>query len=368
MIKITKTNNLFLKVLLIFLLVTNSLSILFSGKLVQTVYDPYNRVVNNPFDNTYTSSVMEIPGNDAGPSISLFSDFVFNYGGEENIIVKEPYCRYGGQYFYNIYNDPRPGANIFTSNYSLYYCKTTLDLINKIEIPDSWRDSDLVMYCNDGNAINFKNQNLDFLTSMVSSIYKLCIIKNLDLKSENTIVYGFLVGNLNVDSDNIINKNSLKELFDNSNLFVSLDKDYFTIKEFNSSLNLGLSNKSSLIKSSSDFGISRVALYRQYKNSSREILGIESSSGFIEIGQTNSNKIMKPIYKIKFSDNWGNIEDVCMRTLAYYNPIKSFNYPSTTQKIICSTNKIIINSNAIDGDEYADNSLNLFKNIILNLN
>jgi len=195
MIKKIEKNILFIVLIFVFV-ISVGFSTSNEGVLKQTIYAPYDIVVANA----------EI-GYSAGKSEersdvelhSRYKDFGEKYDSGDLGIQTEPFCRYGGQYSINIFNDPLH-SKIYNETETLFYCKTTKDLINTIKVPSSWSDSNLILYCNDGNLINFKTQNIDFLTTKLNN-YKICIIKNLDLTSNNTILYGLEVGNFYVDSD-----------------------------------------------------------------------------------------------------------------------------------------------------------------------
>lgn len=167
------------------------LSIASAGQLKHTIYDPYGNIVE--------SSVGSYPS--SGQSNTIIEDKykTFDYNAQNSYFdSEEPYCKFGGQYNINVYNNP-DYAGVYDRTTKLYYCKTTQDLIKKIKIPQSWANKDLILYCNDGSNIYDPEFNIDFLTSKVNT-YKLCILKNLDLESENTIIYGFEAGNKLIDS------------------------------------------------------------------------------------------------------------------------------------------------------------------------
>lgn len=184
--------------LVIFLMVFQSA---YAGELKHTIYSPYNHVVGAS-TGSYPSS---------GQSNTIIEDRYddFDYNALNSYFdSKQPYCKFGGQYRINVYNNP-VYAGVYDNTIKLYYCKTTEDLIKHINIPTSWQNDNLVLYCNDGNNIYDPEFNVDFLTSKVNT-YKICVLKNLNLDSQNSIIYGFEAGNKLIDSyaSNYFNLNS----------------------------------------------------------------------------------------------------------------------------------------------------------------
>ncbi len=168
-----------------------------TGELKQTIFSPLNDELEVE-SATYSSGTTNSPINTQ--IYTRYRDFGVNYDSESTLDAGEPYCRIGGSYRLEIENDARPGGGVYKNNVELYYCSTVLDLINKIQIPLSWQNSEMTLYCNDGANINFENINFDILTSNLNT-YKVCILKNLDLDTKNTIIYGFEVGNQNLDGN-----------------------------------------------------------------------------------------------------------------------------------------------------------------------
>lgn len=125
-------------------------------------------------------------------------DSATNDGGEMSM-NPTPYCKIGGNYDYTLHSYSRRGET-YDYDETLFYCSTTKDLIESAKMPSSWNQNNLVLYCNDGNDINFGKVNLDFITSKMD-VYKLCTLKNLDLKDNNTIIFGYEVGNRIIESE-----------------------------------------------------------------------------------------------------------------------------------------------------------------------
>jgi hypothetical protein len=169
------------------------LTTLNAGTLSQTIYSPFNHVVEKESDE-YHSGITKDPVETLIDD--RYTDFV-EYSDDD---IREPFCRIGGQYMINVYNDPSPGADPSNETFKLYYCKTTRDLLRKVRIPSDWVNSDLVVYCNDGKNVHSISTNFDYITTLLNT-YKACIVKNMDLEEDNVIVYGYEVGNRIVDND-----------------------------------------------------------------------------------------------------------------------------------------------------------------------
>lgn len=168
-----------------------------TGTLKQTVFSPLGDELESA-QSTYSSGTTK--GTTNTIINTRYRDFGLNYDSGSQIDSPEPYCRLGGPYKLEVYNDARPGAGEYKKTVQLYYCSTTEDILNKVRVPSSWQNSQLTMYCNDGANINFANINFDILTSNLNT-YKVCILKNLDLATKNTIIYGFEVGNKVLDDN-----------------------------------------------------------------------------------------------------------------------------------------------------------------------
>ncbi len=249
---ITKPKSIFTLAIILFSLILISVSVNAAvgcggeGLLRITAKGPFGVILNS--EELRYSNAMSYGDN---PQISFTSycypeEHIFSYD-DFNYLSSEsgsgdvyPYCAMGGKYSYDIYNNPHIGSREYKQNLTLYYCKTTKDLIDMVKVPLDWQDANIIMYCNDGNLINFDtNINLDFLTTKINN-YKICVIKNIDLTTNNTFVYGLEVGNVEVDDDPKyffnpeINKSRITHSLDyisqisnyNSNFAISLTK-YF---------------------------------------------------------------------------------------------------------------------------------------------
>lgn len=180
-------------VFFVFVLLFISQSFISAGVLKHTVISPFGHEVAQD-ETTYESGVRQEP-------TSAIIDNAYSEFQEYDDNLNEPFCRIGGMYEIEVFNDARPGAKSTNNTYKLYYCKTTKDIIEKIKIPESWsQNANLTLYCNDGGSIKAQKYNFDFITSSTNT-YKTCVLKNMDLESNNTIIYGFDVGNRLVDKD-----------------------------------------------------------------------------------------------------------------------------------------------------------------------
>jgi hypothetical protein len=87
----------------------------------------------------------------------------------------------------------------FNLKYGKVHFKTTKDLIDNIKIPSSWASNNLTLYCSG------KYFDQDTLFNTFENFHNMCIVKNLDLKENNTILYSYLVGNPQIQ-DEILKK------------------------------------------------------------------------------------------------------------------------------------------------------------------
>ena len=181
------------------------------GNLVHTIYSPYNTELTQE-STTYYAGISTSASKTQ--ITSPYRTLVRGYETDSEVIPSpEPFCKIGGWYKINVYNNPSPGASPTNQTFNFFYCKSTKDLIDMIKIPSTWTNANLNLYCNDGNQINFENVNFDILTTQLNT-YKVCILKNQDLIEKNTIIYGFEVGNKIIDSDenNFFNSNSTNRI------------------------------------------------------------------------------------------------------------------------------------------------------------
>jgi len=172
-----------------------------NGVLNMKVYSPYETLVSEEEQSYYDGESKSVS---KSVVTSRYRDYGEKYSQNSIGFSDEPFCRIGGQYRVEVTNKNVHGN--YNKKAPLYYCKTTQDLINRIKIPENWTNSKLTLYCNDGNLINFQEYNLDFLTTKFNN-YKVCILKNELLENKNTIVYGFEIGNKEIDSNSKYNFN-----------------------------------------------------------------------------------------------------------------------------------------------------------------
>lgn len=169
------------------------------GYIQHTIYSPFDDILSE-VSESYYEGITSSGTPTIRHAVSRYQDFAENYDTGELEAQPQPYCKIGGDYIIKIKNYAGAGGTYESDEISLFYCSTLADLLSNITIPSSWSSSDLSLYCNDGQIINFENINFDLLTSRIN-VYKGCILKNEDLESENTIFYGFEVGNTYLDDD-----------------------------------------------------------------------------------------------------------------------------------------------------------------------
>ena len=177
------------KITLVFVLTLLFLNTVYAGQIKHTVIGPYGNIIaenSKSYGTEKATTIIE----------DRYKDFEYNL--ITSSFTTEPYCKFGGQYNIRVYNNPIY-AGVYDRTMKLYYCKTTQDLINHMKIPNSWQNDDLVLYCNDGSNIYNPDFNLDFLTSKVNT-YKMCVLKNLNKSSDNTLIFGYDAGNKLIDS------------------------------------------------------------------------------------------------------------------------------------------------------------------------
>lgn len=342
------------------------------GVLQHKIFSPYGDLLDEQQGNYFT-------GVSAQPSttviVSRYRDFGSKYDAGALGIFPEPYCRIGGDYTFYLKNDPKV-VGTTTVNNRLYYCKTLNDLLKDIKIPSSWTNKDIVMYCNDGNLINFQNHNIDFLTTKLNN-YKVCILKNLDVNDGGTIVYGFEVGNRLLDDNQAYMLNTgngagpltsafaFKGSSGGKYVFEHAGKSYYmTYDNYNkyyafADSNIGLDTPFTSVfggySSTGDFKHARMAFFASYSNG-RKAWGHDIPMKY-KIPGVDS---LKSVYKIQVH---GLNSNSCVKMLASYSP-KITGALGAGTMVACSGNIILLNSAAIDGSFGQGSALNLFKNIV----
>lgn len=308
--------------------------------------------------------------------VSRFSDFGFNYDNSNFAYNAEPYCRVGGQYKIQISHEVRPPGAKLSEEANLFYCKTTQDLLSKIQIPSSWAGDNLILYCNDGSITNFESLNFDIFTTQVS-VYKACILKNEGLITENTILYGLDSGNTQIDKiqsldfsqgskftpglDYVSSNQGVHTFKDSSDKEYYLGYDesdsYFYLTDSTNTLD---SDLSSIFTLPSDFGNSRVVNFRSFDNG-RKAYGYELS-----LSQVTGSSGQETVYKVKL-ENFPFYQSDCDAMLKSYGS-KSKDSLGSADTIVClPTNEVLINSKAFNSIYGRGVSFNVFKNFILDL-
>ncbi len=354
------------------------------GKLLHEIYSPYGQKLASEEDdyNTAISTTLS-----KTVIVTKYKEFGEKYDPSSLGIQAEPYCRIGGDYILYVENDPKVVGK-YTHTNTLFECKTLQDLFSKIKIPSGWENDNLILYCNDGNLINFENINMDFLTTKVNN-YKVCILKNYDEIYENTIIYGLDVGNPQVDtnenyffSESTKKSPVLKDLkylsgdtsgtmeYQLSNIEDSdpaaNKRYYFRYDNTDKYFNLANTAKELTIDFYSifpkgyyaDIELSRIALFRSFSSGSK-VFGYEKVTSNVISGSSS----YKPFYTI--TKPLGLTQENCMQMLAFHNPSTSI---GSGTKITCASDgNVMLNTEAIDGAYGKGSSISLFKNIILGL-
>ena len=334
--------------------------------LRHSIYSPFGDLLENE-EEEYEGGGGDTDDAEITPIVSRFRDLDSRAG---------QYCKIGGWYTINVYSDPGRNAmyhdnsegnrpNIFNETFELFYCKTTLDLAKKIKIPSSWdaENDHLTLYCNDGEELSLNSVNFEILTRDLHA-YKLCILKNQDRSANNTVIYGFEVGNSVIDSNPLyfFDKDNLDEnhimkgfgtdstesgnyTFSNKNFKFAYDivDSFFTLTDSNNPLNKDLNLSTSLTDS-----LSRVLILN--RRDGVNAYGYETAHRLYN-GGGNS---IEPVYTVnlsEFSDEMTS--EMCEHMLASHEDGINCDEPE----------KIIIDSTEFDEPKIP---FNLFKNIVLN--
>ncbi len=329
-----------------------------SGIITQTIHSPYQTELQKQ-SARYPTGLTEATG--FKPSIVdiRYSDFK----SYTEAVSKEPYCKFGGMYKVEIFNNPID-RGIYHKEENLFYCKTSLDLLKDFKIPSSWTNSELILYCNDGADVNMPKLNPDFLSTKINN-YRVCILKNLDLEEDNSVVYGIVVGNTILDDNPNYTPPNVQDVIFN---YDGNSKTYTISKG-----NLDFSGPSIADFFQTTYNIeelTRIILLKRFQNG-QIIYGYETVSKDKVYGTESS---LKAIYSIKIPNSYNefNVEK-CLKHLAKYEPGNTqTGFISKTEKVSCYQQGgftiILINGPAIQEEKKAGEiSLNLFKNIILSL-
>ena len=251
-----------------------------------------------------------------------------------------------------------------------YYCKTTTDLFKEIKIPDSWKNSQLLIYCNDGDRVLKKDENGDivspekFFNGLDS--YKSCRITNLDNKENPSIFYNYQTGNYLIDKKSY--KNIQDIYFENHNFNKQNNK--YLLKKENDDIYLKVSennpNLFMISNSQEEFNANlnyNQILKEKVLNSRIIFLRTLKDNSFVyayEFTDKNKNKNIKPTYIIDLSNSKQELSSQkCLDVLKQYGAKNKDlnNLKSKGDKVLCQNNKIVINSNGFSNAEEAYNLL-----------
>ena len=335
--------------------------------LKHTIHSPFNTILGN-IEDEYDKGGGQTESYGI-TSISVgFEDL--EYSGSLGSVSK-PYCKIGGWYTVNVYNDPgnhargHTGVTIFNRNFSLFYCKTTLDLAKKIKIPSSWNaeNDHLTLYCNDGKRIESRD-NFEIWTRNLGA-YKLCILKNHDKSANNTVIYGFEVGNSVIDSDSSYFHVSDEEELDDNHIMKGFNTDSagsnYHLKSFPNKDFTYEGNDSFFILKDSDESFGNKLNLPTISNNLTRVLMLNIRNNVTAYGYETAHNMysgegtnIRPVYTINLSEFSDDMtERRCRHMLASYGD----------DMIKCDEPESII----INSKEFEDPKIpfNLFKNIIL---
>lgn len=132
---------------------------------------------------------------------------------------------------------------------------------------------------------------------------------------------------------------------------------FFSIKDFEEDLDTPVSTVFTL---PAGFDLSRVALFRSFESGAK-VYGFETPANFVMLSESR-----KPVYKV-ITENLAFYQADCLDALASYGSFAKDSIAVTDTITCTSSNRIYLNSVAIDSIYGQQSSLNLFKNIILDL-
>lgn len=346
------------------------------GEFIMTIYSPYDLEVNNNNNKILYETKTTSLSSNVDVQINFinqrFGDFSYTSFSPE--IPREPFCKIGGQYKVNVFNDPNfPPAEAIKFNvveynqtHPLYYCHTTKDLLEKIDIPQSWENSKIAIYCNDGRNSFMEDVNFDFISNHLN-VYKTCSVRNIDINE--SIIFGFDVGNIEIDSNlsyfsnnesSLIMTNLVSEGV-NLNLTYEKSSSFFKLEDVKY---LGVSRVplEDIFTIPTTFDLSRLALFLTNGTDNKRIYGFETPEKLYFSDQRRVN----PIYKIIF-ENYPEFS--CKDIYGAFSPSSS-NSLNTADFISCfetdiNKKEIHIHSRNIDNEFGQGRGFSLFKNSIL---
>lgn len=260
----------------------------------------------------------------------------------------------------------------------ILYCQTTADLIKKVKVPSSWLDDKLIFYCNDGAMINERDENFEFLAYKINA-YKACIVKNMDLDKDNTIVWGMESGNMEHDdkeeyffdettkTNRFLATTGLDYDSGSSGNYVYIDKNTQDKYQFRYNRGDGTYSLSSgglsldapitsYFSIPSGFDLSRTILVHGLDDGGKII-------GFERAGMLEGIDNLKPVYHINFPS--GKTQAGCLDYLGKYKA-KAGSSVGASDTVICLNNGgIVIGTNGMEVSFEGTDAFNIFKNVIL---
>lgn len=375
------------------------------GLLKHTILSPYNQEIISEQSFIPITLDEDDNGEQITTITSRFRDFVSGYSNLNSQGTFDPFCRIGGWYKINVFLDMKelhegesmkkkdqPGTiiqnNKINSTLDLFYCKTTKDLINKITIPQTWQDNSLILYCNNGQDTTFNGINKDIELASSLNLYKACILKNLDLEQDNTILYALEVGNSVIDSNSrfYYNKNSEPQFLNylnkptnqedlsstpnqeiivkntNKKLYLNYDEQdsFYSLSPF--ALDTEIITINSLINLDTVENINSARAFLIKKIEDNILFGYDVPANLL----VDTNKI-DSMYIIDFSNFQKYEQKFCLNSLKKYSTLNSNQITGINIPVICTENKkIILNENKLDSQYGTYTSFNIFKNLILN--
>lgn len=212
-------------ILILTILLTTSL-VFSSVKLGREIRDPYGRVLYNAQKELPKSGSVRYDGSFYSEFGNLIYDYYNKKYGENFKKDEKSFCMIGGTYKDNEIIWDNRWANL-NESLNLFSCPNTMTLLKYVQIPTQWINEKYIVYCNEGLDTYVQEENFDFfLGGRKVQSYRGCVVKNLDRKTNNTIIYG-------MDANKLVEKANtmfLNELADNR-IYDEFEYSQFSAKE-----------------------------------------------------------------------------------------------------------------------------------------